>query len=46
MAERFRQNDFAGGLVYAVDRVGQVLAEHFPRQQGDLNELPDAVVEE
>lgn len=46
MAERFRQDDFAGGLVYAVENVGRVLAEHFPCQGCDVNELPDAVVEE
>jgi len=46
MAERFRQGDFADGLVYAVEEVGRVLAERFPWQPGDVNELPDEVVEE
>ena len=46
MAERFRNGDFAGGLVYAVEAVGRVLAEAFPWQEDDENELPDAVVEE
>ncbi len=46
MADRFRRGEFADGLVYAVEAVGRVLAEAFPWQEGDENELPDAVVEE
>lgn len=46
MAERFRRDDFGGGLAYAVEEVGRVLAEHFPRRDDDRDELPDAVVEE
>ncbi|WP_375393304.1 TPM domain-containing protein [uncultured Sphingomonas sp.] len=33
------------GLVAAIAQVGQVLAEHFPRQADDVNELPDRLVE-
>jgi uncharacterized membrane protein len=29
-------------VVSAVGRIGSVLAEHFPHQPGDVNELPDA----
>ena len=32
------------GLAAAVEEVGRVLAEHFPIQAGDVNELPDHVV--
>ncbi len=46
MAERFGKGDFAGGLVYAVEEVGKVLAESFPHRADDVNELPDEVVEE
>lgn len=46
MAERFRADDFAGGLAYGVESVGRVLAEHFPRRDDDANELPDDLVEE
>jgi len=46
MAERFRQDDFPGGLVYAVEEVGGVLREHFPWREGDVDELPNEVVEE
>jgi putative membrane protein len=30
-------------LVWAIQRSGDVLAEHFPLQPGDINELPDEV---
>jgi uncharacterized membrane protein len=46
MAERFRQGDPAGALVYAVWEVGAVLARHFPWQEGDTDELSNEVVEE
>lgn len=40
-----RAGDLAAGLVGAVERVGAVLAEHFPRAADDQNELPDRVIE-
>ncbi|MEQ1498766.1 MAG: hypothetical protein ABL914_08880 [Novosphingobium sp.] len=33
------------GLVLAIEAVGTVLAEHFPRAEGDINELPDRLIE-
>ena len=33
------------GIVAAVERVGTVLAEHFPRSEGDINEIPDKLIE-
>ena len=35
----------ADGLVIAIERAGAVLAAHLPLQQGDVNELPDALIE-
>jgi putative membrane protein len=35
----------ADGLIAAVERVGVVLAEHFPRAGNDTNELPDRLIE-
>jgi putative membrane protein len=32
------------GMAKVVDRVGAVLAEHFPRGQSDANELPDRLI--
>jgi putative membrane protein len=40
-----RHGRAADGLVAAVEQVGALLAEHFPRAADDTNELPDRVVE-
>ena len=40
-----RADDLAGGLVGAIEKVGAVLAQHFPRAADDQNELPDRVIE-
>jgi len=33
------------GIVAAIERVGAVLAEHFPRSTDDINEIPDKLIE-
>jgi putative membrane protein len=33
------------GICAAIDRVGAVLAEHFPRSAADTNEIPDKLIE-
>ncbi|RYY23602.1 MAG: hypothetical protein EOP62_19640 [Sphingomonadales bacterium] len=33
------------GMAAAVEQIGIVLAEHFPRSEGDTNELPDRLIE-
>ena len=35
----------ADGIVAAVERVGEVLKEHFPRSSTDTNEIPDKLIE-
>ncbi len=35
----------AEGIVAAIERVGAVLAEHFPRSADDINEIPDKLIE-
>jgi len=35
----------ADGIVAAIERVGTVLAEHFPRSDDDKNEIPDKLIE-
>lgn len=45
MLAELKQDHLADGLIAAVDRVGQVLAEHFPRAEDDRNELPDRLIE-
>jgi uncharacterized membrane protein len=46
MAERFRANDFPGGMVAGVERVGALLAQHFPARAAEVNanELPNRPV--
>ena len=40
-----REGRPADGIIAAVERVGAVLAEHFPRSADDRNEIPDALIE-
>jgi putative membrane protein len=40
-----RQGRPADGICAAIERVGTVLAEHFPRSDGDTNEIPDKLIE-
>jgi len=40
-----RQGRPGDGIVAAIERVGAVLAEHFPRSAGDTNEIPDKLIE-
>lgn len=45
MREDLRAGRFTEGIVAAVERIGDVLAHHFPRRPGEVdeNELPDAI---
>ena len=45
MLPEIRARRIADGMVAAIERVGAVLAEHFPRAQDDTNELPDRLIE-
>ena len=40
-----REGRPADGIVAAIERVGAVLAEHFPRSPDDINEIPDKLIE-
>jgi putative membrane protein len=42
--EGVRRGALADGLVEGIGRCADVLAEHFPWQEGDRNEIPDRVV--
>ena len=48
MEKDFRAGRFGEGIVKAVERAGEVLAEHFPRLKGvaDKDELPNEVSED
>jgi uncharacterized membrane protein len=45
MGAHFKENHFTDAIVEAIDDLGEVLGEHFPRKAGDVNELPDRVEE-
>jgi len=45
MLAEIKQGRCADGMIAAVEQVGAVLAEHFPRAEDDTNELPDRLIE-
>lgn len=45
MLSHIREGRVAEGLIAGASDVGQVLAEHFPRSEDDVNELPDRLIE-
>lgn len=40
-----KQGRYGEGIAAAIERVGTVLAERFPRTDGDINEIPDKLIE-
>jgi uncharacterized membrane protein len=46
MEGHFRKGEFTEGVVRGVEKAGEVLALHFPREASDRNELPDKVTED
>jgi uncharacterized membrane protein len=46
MTSHFKRGDFTEGIVHGINRAGELLAEHFPRDPDDKNELPDEVIED
>jgi putative membrane protein len=40
-----REGRVADGMVAAIQDIGAVLAEHFPRSAEDKNEIPDKLIE-
>jgi len=45
LLEHVRDGRPGDGIVAAIERVGVVLAEHFPRSAIDTNEIPDKLIE-
>ena len=43
LSERLHHGDLTGGLVAAIEEVGERLARFFPGVESDTNELPDDV---
>jgi len=46
MSQHFKQQKFSDGIVHGIQSAGKLLAEHFPHQRPDVNELPNAVTED
>jgi len=44
MSGLLRKREFTGAVVLAVQKVGELLARHFPHQPDDKNELSDQIV--
>jgi putative membrane protein len=45
LVEEVKAGRPGAGMARAVERIGAVLCEHFPRSPGDRNELPDRLIE-
>lgn len=45
MLAELKQGRTADAMIAAVEKVGAVLSEHFPRAEDDTNELPDRLIE-
>lgn len=45
MLVQIKAGQMAEGLAQAVEKVGMVLAHHFPRAEDDQNEIPDRLIE-
>lgn len=43
MLEKFKNNEFANGLIKGIQQAGEKLKEHFPYQKDDVNELSDDI---
>ena len=46
MEAHFRKSQFTDGIIAGIERVGEVLAMHFPKEAVEGNELADEVTED
>ncbi len=46
MEGHFRKGEFTEGVLRGVERLGDELAKHFPREAADRNELPNEIDED
>jgi uncharacterized membrane protein len=44
MSGLLRKGEFTGAVLLAIQKVGDLLARHFPHEPDDQNELPDQIV--
>ena len=45
LIDHVRRGDTAGGMIAAIGAMGEVLSEHFPKSEGNPNELPNRLIE-
>lgn len=43
MTAHFKQENFTAGLLHAIKKAGELLAEHFPGKPDHPNQLPDGI---
>jgi len=43
IVSHFAQDKYKEGLIAGISAAGEKLKEHFPREDGDVNELPDEI---
>lgn len=43
MTGHFKQSQFTDAIEHGIAEAGRLLAQHFPRGKGDVNELPDQI---
>lgn len=44
MQEKFVRGEFCKGILFAIDEIGKILAQHFPIRPDDKNEISNRVV--
>lgn len=43
LKEKFRTGLYKDGIIFVIEKMGEILANEFPRKEDDINELPDEV---
>jgi uncharacterized membrane protein len=44
LKDEFSKGAYVNGILYVVNKMGEILSREFPRKADDINELPDEVV--
>lgn len=44
MQEKFVRGEFCKGILFGIDEIGKILAQHFPIKEGDVNEISNKVI--
>jgi uncharacterized membrane protein len=44
MEKRFRKGQFESGVLYGIEQIGQMLAQHYPPNSNQQNELPNTPI--